>query len=709
MVNLLDRFIHSGFPRNAYKGVLLVITSLLSFAALVLPIATRPSVYPLNIGDVSSQDITAPSTLSFTSDISTEKAQQEIASSVNPIYLPADPAIARTQIDNLHIALNYISSIRSDIYASVDQKISDLSSMKSIQLSQANATILLNLPEDGWRTVQQESLSVLEQMMRKTIRDYQVQDNRNSIPTLINFSLPEDQSTAVVALVTPFVIANSLYSEELTNQAKNDAINTVEPVVKKYVAGQSIIQRGQIITAEQWEALEKFGLIKDGNNSKDYIATSSLVLVLTIFIFVYFKWRRLTSRQDLRDLTVISITFLFFLYGARFLIPNRAVLPYFYPLPAFALIIGTLVNFETSLVFTLVLSILAAYDLPYSLNITIFYALSSIFGLLILGKGKKISQFLLSAISISISGSLIILAFRFSDSSTDLLGIVTLLGVTFLNGFASASIALLIQFFLSQVLGLTSALNLLEISRADYPLQQFILQKAPGTYQHSLQVANLAEQAAEVIGADPILVRVGALYHDAGKALNSQFFIENQIPGKLDPHDQMDPVLTAQTIIAHVTDGIKLANKYRLPPRIKDFIQEHHGTLITRYQYGRALEAAGNDPSKVDLELFRYPGPTPRSKETALLMFADRCEAKARAELPKDDEALLILINKVFDDCIKEGQLDQTNLSFRDLKLVETSFLKTLQNTYHPRIQYPDIPTRQAQPSDPNVQMLEKK
>lgn len=708
MTKLIESLLTSKFPRKFYKGGLLLITSLLSFAALVLPIALRPSAYPLQIGDVSSQDITAPGTLSYTSEILTEKARQDAAAAVSSVYLPADPSIPRTQIDNLHIALNFINSVRSDSFASVDQKEKDLTALKTIQLSEEEATNLLNLSEEGWRTVQQESLSVLEQTMRKTIRENQVQDSRNSISALINFSLPEDQSSSVVALVTPFVIANSLYSEELTNQARNEATNSVAPVVKKYVAGQSIIQRGQVITPEQWEALEQFGLIKSGNKLKNYLSAASLVLVLSIFIYTYFKWRKLSARQDLRDLTVIAITFLFFLYGARFLIPNRAVLPYFYPLPAFALIIGSLVNFETSLIFTLVLSVLAAYDISYSLNITVLYAISSIFGLLILGKGKKISQFLLSAISISVSGSLIILAFRLIDTSTDWLGIATLIGVTFLNGFASSSIALLIQFFLSQALGLVSALNLIEISRPDHPLQHFIMQNAPGTYQHSLQVANLAEQAAEAIGADPILVRAGALYHDAGKALNPQFFIENQIPGKIDPHDKMDPILAAQTIIAHVTDGIKLANKYRIPPRIKDFIYEHHGTLITRYQYIRALEAAENDPSKVDVELFRYPGPNPRSKETVLLMFADRCEAKARAELPKDDEAILTLIKNVFDDCIKEGQLSSTNLSFRDLRIVESSFLKTLKNTYHPRIQYPDLTAQQIKAIESNSHGLEK-
>ena len=292
MTKLLDRFINSRVPRNFYKGGLLLITSLLSFAALVLPIALRPTAYPLNIGDVSSQDITAPTALSYTSDILTEKAQQDAAAAVGLVYLPADPAITRTQIDNLHIALNYINSVRSDQYAVFDQKKQDLAAIKTIQLTDDAANILINLPEDAWRTVQQESLTVLEQMMRKTIRDNQVQDNRNSIYTLINFSLPEEQTSSVIALVTPFVIANSLYSEELTNRARNDALQSVMPVVKKYVSGQTIIQRGQVITPEQWEALEKFGLIKSGTKLKDYVSAASLVLVLSIFVFTYFKYTR---------------------------------------------------------------------------------------------------------------------------------------------------------------------------------------------------------------------------------------------------------------------------------------------------------------------------------------------------------------------------------------------------------------------------------
>jgi putative nucleotidyltransferase with HDIG domain len=270
-------------------------------------------------------------------------------------------------------------------------------------------------------------------------------------------------------------------------------------------------------------------------------------------------------------------------------------------------------------------------------------------------------------------------------------------------GFASASIALLLQYIFAQTLGLTTALQLLDISRPDSPLLQYFLRNAPGTYQHSLQVANLAEQAAEKIGADPLLTRVGAQFHDIGKASNPTFFIENQLPGSENKHHDMAPEEAAATIIRHITEGVQTARKYRLPRRLEDFILEHHGTLITRYQYNQALEAAGGDASKVDIEKFRYPGPRPRSRETALLMLADAVEARARAERPANEEELRALVRNVIDVVQKNNQLDDTQLTLRDLGLISDSFVTTLRGTYHPRIQYPKQVTDEehAQPVKP--------
>jgi hypothetical protein len=283
-----------------------------------------------------------------------------------------------------------------------------------------------------------------------------------------------------------------------------------------------------------------------------------------------------------------------------------------------------------------------------------------------------------------------VVAYRLPFLETDWIGISTLAGAAVLYGVASTSIALLLQYWLAQFLGLTTPMQLLEISRPDAPLLKYFLQRAPGTYQHSLQVANLAEQAAEQIGADGLLTRVGALFHDIGKTANPQFFIENQMAGQINSHDDIDPSESAEIIIRHVTDGLKLAQKYRLPRRLFDFILEHHGTLITRYQYNRALQASKDSALQVDEKLFRYPGPSPRSKETAILMLADGTEARARAERPQNDEAMHKLVRAVIERSQSEHQFDEAPLTQSDLSAITESFITTLRTTYHPRLDYPN-------------------
>ena len=547
----------------------------------------------------------------------------------------------------------------------MNKKLQDLIKIDALQLTKIDAARILNLSETQWQSVSQEAVTVLEQVLRNNIKDFQVEDYKKSIPSYISFSLTTDQTDLVQILVNAFIIPTSLYSEEETNLARQAAGDSVQPVAKAFVANQTIISRGQIVTEEQYEALENFGLTKVQTKTQDFIASAAIVIVLSLFLVLYFRHRNLTLLQDLRTLTVIVIGLLIFLFGARFLIPNRTIIPFFFPLPAFALILATLFSLEISVVFSLSLSILAAFGLSNSFELTIFYIFTCFFAAIILGKGKRFTNFIYAAIAIGLSGSLIILSYKLTDPSADMIGLITLISVAMLNGIASASIALLIQYLLSQVMGLPTPLHLMDISRPDHPLQKLLLQFAPGTYQHSLQVSNLAEQAAEAIGANPLLTRVGTLYHDVGKSSNALFYVENQIPGHLDPHDDMDEEEVASKIIEHIKEGAKLADKYHLPPRIRDFILEHHGTQITRYPYNRALSKNNNDPHKVNESNFRYPGPKPQSKETAILMLADSCEARARAELPANADEMRLLVEKVIDRCLREGQLENSPLTLK--------------------------------------------
>lgn len=683
----------SRIPANGkiLRLLLLTLTSVLAFAALILPIAIRPTTYALKIGDVAPQNIQAPYPLSYVSEVLTEQARQTAENAIAPVYLPADPIIARGQIEKLHITFNYINTVRADAYATTQQKLADLQAIENGLIPPDLAAQLLSLSDTRWEIIQQEALNVLEQVMRNTIREDQLLDTRRNIPTLISFALPQDQAAIVAELVTQFVVPNSLRSIEQTELARQEARNAVKPIVRSFIAGETIVQQGQVITPLIWEALEHYGLIQPQRDIQNILAAATLVILIGLFLALYFSKRKISPLNDARSLIMIAICLLVFLYGARLVIPNRTIVPYLFPLAAFGLTISSLYSFEIGLIFSLILSVLTTYGLPYGLELTLYYLISSLCGVLVLGRGRRLANFFVAGLAIGAAGSAVILAYRLPDSITDWIGIATLILAAFLNGVASASLTLLLQYLFSQILGVTTALQLLDVSRPDHPLLQFILRQAPGTYQHSLQVANLAEQAAEAIGADALLIRVGAIYHDAGKALNPSFFIENQVPGNINSHDDIDPALSSSTIIRHVQDGITLARKYRLPPRIQDFIREHHGTLITRYQYLKALEAARGNADKIDLAKFRYPGPPPRSRETALLMLADGCEARARSELPKSEEELREIVKKVIEYCQREGQLDNTTLTLRDLHLITESYVHTLLNTHHPRIQYPEL------------------
>ncbi len=686
-----------------FQIILLIVASILSYGALILPEILLPIAVPLSPGDVSPSDFQAPRSLDYISEVRTEEERLRAESAVPPVYAPPSPAIARGQIERLRATLEYISLVRNDENATPEQKLADIDSLTDIQLKPATVERILSLPAVRWDAIQQETLSVLEQVMRRTIRDQEVEATRRIVPSLVSLALTEEQATLVAELVTAFVAPNSLYSEELTEAARQSARESVEPIIQEYKAGEIIVLRGQIITSVEFEALQQFELIEETSPWQDYAGAGALVLMVAAFVHLYFSRRHLPFQFEARSLILVALIFLLFIISARITIPNRTILPYAFPLAAMGLLIATLFGIETGIVFSIALAILAPYNLPNALDLTPYYLLSSLTGVLVLGTARRVWTFFRAGMATAIAGIAMLLAFRFPFVQMDAVALLQLTGAAIFSGLASSSIALLLQYFLAQALGLTTALQLIEISRPDFPLLQFFLRNAPGTDQHSLQVANLVEQAAEAIGADALLTRVGALFHDVGKALNPMFFVENQPPDQINTHDDLAPSAAADAIISHVHDGIALAHKHRLPRRIDDFILEHHGTMITRYQYNQALEAAGGDESKVDKEQFRYPGPKPRSRETALLMLADGSEARARAERPEDEEAIRNLVRSTIEVAQKQGQLDETQLTLRDLSIITDVFVSILRGSHHPRIAYPkESPATQDVSTIPN-------
>lgn len=676
--------------RRLFLGTLWVACLLISTLALVMPFSTRQASLRLQVGDVAGQDILAPRTLSFQSAVLTAQRREQTADAVAPVYGPPDADVAREQLQNMQVAFSYIDTVRQDSYATLEQKIGDLSALQYVNLDRETAQAILLLNESAWQNVKQESIVTLEQVMRSSIRQNRLEEARLSIPALVSLSLPQDQADVVAKLVAVFVVPNSFYSEALTQSAKDEAMAAVQPVISTFVTNEVIVSRGQVVTEADMEALQQFGLVQPEASWQDYVGAATLALA-TFTLVVLFLRGRPKLLDDLRGLTLVAVLFVAFLLIARLTVVNRAVMPYLFPVAGFGLLVASLYSLQSAVIFSLALSVLAAYNLPNAFDLTLYYFLGSLFGILFLQRAQRVMAYFWAGAAVSVASAAVLLAYRLPLASTDPLGMVTLLGAAVLNGFIAASLTIVLQLFLAQSMGLTTTVQLAELARPDHPLLQFILKNAPGTYQHSLLIANLSEQAAEAIGADALLTRIGSLYHDAGKARQPQYFIENQIPGAANPHDELTPKESAKRIIRHVQDGLELAAKHRLPTRISDFIAQHHGTLITRYQYAKALEAAGGDEKKVNIADYRYPGPRPQSRETALVMLADGCEARTRAERPKSREEIRVLVKSVIDNRLSQGQLDDTSLTIQDLKTVLESFVAGLRGVYHPRLIYPEL------------------
>lgn len=676
---------------NNWRLVLFCTVTLVCLLIIGLPISLRPSPFALKIGDVSFQDIRSPRPFSYTSQILTNQALEAAEKSVAPVFLPADPQVARKQFENLNNVIETIGSIRLEKGSSVDQKIQQLKSIPDLKLDQDTSRYCISINETKWAQIKSESFLVFEQIIRSPINNDQLENVKKDIPNHIGYSFSEKDVNLISQLISPFITVNSVYSNEKTNEAVQAARAKVSPVIRSYSAGEMIVFSGQVITPLIYEALQTLGLVQQKDEPLEILSAGLLIVISFMIPVLYLRQVKKPIGEDPAALILISMLLILFLLTAKLVVSNHAILPFLFPIAAFGLLISSLYDYESGIIGLIPLSILVSYILTNNLELLIYYLLTGTIAIFILGKGRRLITFFLTGITIGIVGSIVIIVFRLISGLVDFEEVLTMIGIAFLNGLATISLTLLLQYYSASLLGKTTALQLMDLSRPDHPLLQYLLLHAPGTYQHSIQTANLAEQAARAVKADPLLVRVGSLYHDIGKTRNPSFFIENQDRGELDSHGKMDPLESARIIIRHVNDGIALAKRNNLPPQIINFINEHHGDTVTRYQYAQFIKSSASREKRIDKKMFSYPGHAPRTRETAILMLADGCEARARAEKPKSEKEIRRLVEETIRYYIQEHQLDNVNLTLKDINLIENTFIYTLVNQSHERIPYPEI------------------
>lgn len=644
----------------------------------------------LEAGDVGPADILAPYDLTYESEIRTRQAQEAQAASVQEIYDPPDTAVGRQQEIRARQILDYMSTVREDPYASDEQKTVWLSTIPDLDLSSEVIGYILSLSEEGWLEVRDEAVRVLVQSMRGEIRESQVAARRRTVPTLISHSLSSREADVVDAIASGLVMANTFYNAARTEEARQLARESTEPIRVSVRQGEAIVREGTLVRPVDIEALDAYGLRQQAVRWESVASSIILAILATTMLelFVYRLEPSLWTRWR-RALVTFLLIALFVAAAKLMLPPSDTVIPYLYPLPALSMLITILFGPALGVAVGVTVALLATYIAGGALEITVYLVVGTLIGALTLGQAERMKAFLRAGLAVALANAAVIFVFGLLAPQQDLLKTTINALVGIVMGGLAASLTLAAFFGLSTLLDVITPFQLMELSRPTHPLFRQLLLKAPGTYHHTLLVANMAEEAAERIGADGLLARVGTYYHDIGKTARPYFFTENRV-GSINPHDRLDPRTSAQIILGHVYDGLELAHKYHLPTAVAAFIPEHHGTGITLAFYRMALNNADGDGNKVAKDEFTYPGPKPQSRETAITMLADSCEARVRSAEPQSEKEIEHIITEAIKARLDDGQLDESDLTLRDLKEIQAAFLSVLKGVFHPRVKYPE-------------------
>jgi putative nucleotidyltransferase with HDIG domain len=449
---------------------------------------------------------------------------------------------------------------------------------------------------------------------------------------------------------------------------------------------QIIVRSGEIVTDLDIEALEALDLL---TLEIEWLTISGVFLfafLLALSTSVYL-WHNEASLLDRpHHLLLLLLLLLVFTLLAKWGPSLSPAQQYLVPLATLGMLVTVLFGARLGAVVHAVLCLVVAYAADGQLGLLLYELTGGLVGLFALRQIKRINTFTWAGAYVMLANAVVVIAFSLlsGESLTLETGQLAMAGV--INGAISAVVTLGGYYLLGMMFNITTALQLLDLARPTHPLMRELLLKAPGTYHHSIMVGNMAEQAAEAVGANALLARVGAFYHDIGKTVRPYFFSENQMEGS-NPHDLLDPGTSAQIIRSHTRDGLELARRYRLPKVIQSFVSEHHGTGKIGYFYHRAVQEYGED--QVDEAEYRHLGPTPQSKESAIVMMADSCEAAVRSVRPQDPEELERLIHNIIGGKLSSGQLSDVPLTLQEISIVTSSFVDTLQGVFHPRVRYP--------------------
>ncbi|MFN2135351.1 MAG: HD family phosphohydrolase [Candidatus Promineifilaceae bacterium] len=638
------------------------------------------------VGEPAAGDVFAPRSFSYTSTVLTEKAREQARGAVADIYTPLDQSIGRNQLAQANAIFAFVENVRNDQLATAEEKATYLQSLNGLEIDESVAMDLLGLSQSEYSAVTAEILRIVDDLMREEIRESQLQEYQRTARRQASLGLNQAQSNVVTNLAWQFIAPTVFLDDEATAVARDEATQAVEPVTRSVAKDQRIVREGEIVSAEDLELMGQLGLLRQDFDWRTILSAFLLSLVSVTLILLYWQKYHNDEKDTSRYLTVLSGLILLFALAARLMASTNGYWPLLFPLAALSMLLAVVFEVRFSLLVTVIIGAIFGFVAPNSLRLAVFASVGGLLAILTLRDSQRIISYFRAGLLAALGQMAILLVFLLPQS-VEPVELVTQLVYALGNGLLSAAITLAGFFILGGAFGIITTLQLQDLSRLDHPLLQELLRRAPGTYHHSIMVANLAEQAAERVRANSTLVRVGAFYHDIGKMNRPPFFTENQ--EGVNPHDSLDPYTSARIIISHVPDGLELAKRYRLPDKIRDFIAEHHGTRVVRGFYHKAKSQAGDKADEVDIEKFRYPGPLPHTREAGIVMMADAVEATSSALRPDTPDAIEKLVNTIVDEDVMEGQLKNSGLTLGDIEAIRGSFIETLKGRFHVRVRYP--------------------
>lgn len=509
----------------------------------------------------------------------------------------------------------------------------------------------------------------------------------------IDARLSTDVAKALSASLIPNIVIDSISDARFRDQEYLN-VNSALGVIKK---GQRIVDRGDIINAQIYTNLNNYIDMLDKTQSKTMskkfftVAQALYILILFTLLYLFLALYRKEIYEDFKTVIFIVSLITFFVVIA---IESAEVFVnglYLVPFAGVPLIISVFTDARTAIFSLLICLLMTALAAPFQFQFVVIQLIVGISATYSIHHLARRSQLLRTALitfilyNISYAMMLLLSEGTITSFSWRMVGVFGINSVLL-------SFAYLLILVVEKMFGFTSTVTLVELSDINSPLLRNLAEVAPGTFQHSMQVSTLAAEAARAIGANTTLIRTGALYHDIGKSESPIFFTENQ--HGVNPHAGLDPTTSARKIISHVTDGLAIASREKLPQVIKDFIAEHHGKGVTKYFYNTAVN---NSPDgKVDKSQYQYPGPNPHTKETTILMMADAVEAASRSLKDYSPDAINALVDKIIDSQMADGFYNESPINFRDISVIKDTFKKRLATIYHSRIEYPEIQKRET-------------